>query len=44
MVTFFAELRRCLPRGSDGPQPYTVRERATVEDLLAVIGVRPLPI
>ena len=41
MVTFFADLRRFLPRGSDGPQRYTVRERATVEDLLAVIGVPP---
>lgn len=41
MVTFFADLRRFLPRGSDGPQRYTVRERATVEDLLTVIGVPP---
>jgi sulfur carrier protein ThiS len=39
MVTFFADLRRFLPRGADGPQPYTVPERSTVEDLLAVIGV-----
>ena len=41
MVTFFADLRRFLPRGSDGPQRYTVRERATVDDLLALIGVAP---
>jgi sulfur carrier protein ThiS len=39
MVAFFADLRRFLPRGADGPQPYTVPERSTVEDLLAVIGV-----
>jgi hypothetical protein len=38
-VTFFADLRRFLPRGADGPQRYTVPERATVDDLLAVIGV-----
>ena len=41
MVTFFADLRRFLPRGADGPQPYSVREHATVDDLLAVIGVPP---
>jgi hypothetical protein len=40
-VTFFADLRRFLPRGADGPQPYTVPERATVDDLLTVIGVAP---
>jgi hypothetical protein len=38
-VTFFADLRRFLPRGGDGPQPYTVPAPATVEDLLTVIGV-----
>jgi sulfur carrier protein ThiS len=41
LVTFFADLRRFLPRGADGPQPYTVPDRATVDDLLAVIGVPP---
>jgi hypothetical protein len=41
MVTFFADLRRFLPRDADGPQRYTVPERATVDDLLAVIGVAP---
>jgi len=40
-VTFFADLRRFLPRGADGPQPYTVPERATVDELLTVIGVAP---
>jgi molybdopterin converting factor small subunit len=40
-VTFFADLRRFLPRGADGPQPYTVPERATVDDLLTIIGVAP---
>ena len=41
MVTFFADLRRFLPRGADGPQGYTVPEHATVDDLLTVIGVAP---
>jgi hypothetical protein len=41
MVTFFADLRRFLPRGADGPQRYTVPKSATVDDLLAVIGVAP---
>jgi sulfur carrier protein ThiS len=40
-VTFFADLRRFLPRGADGPQPYMLPDRATVDDLLAVIGVAP---
>ena len=40
-VTFFADLRRFLPRGADGPQPYTVSAGATVADLLAAIGVPP---
>jgi len=38
-VTFFADLRRFLPRGADGPQRYTVAEGATVADLLAAIGI-----
>jgi sulfur carrier protein ThiS len=38
-VTLFADLRRLLPRGADGPQRYTVREGATVSELLATIGV-----
>jgi sulfur carrier protein ThiS len=38
-VAFFADLRRFLPRGADGPQRYTVPEGATVADLLAAIGV-----
>jgi sulfur carrier protein ThiS len=41
MVTFFADLRRFLPRGADGPQGYTVPEHSTVHDLLTVIGVPP---
>ncbi len=40
-VTFFADLRRFLPRGVDGPQRYSLREHATVDDLLTVIGVLP---
>jgi len=38
-VAFFADLRRFLPRGADGPQRYTMPESATAADLLAVIGV-----
>ena len=38
-VTFFADLRRYLPKGADGPQPYTVPPGATVADLLATIGI-----
>jgi sulfur carrier protein ThiS len=41
MVTFFADLRRFLPRGADGPQRYTVPAGATIDDLLAQIGVMP---
>jgi len=41
MVTFFADLRRFLPRGADGPQRYTVPKGASVDDLLALIGVAP---
>jgi ribosomal protein S18 acetylase RimI-like enzyme len=40
-VTFFGALRRFLPKGTDGPQRYTVPARATVGDLLAVIGLAP---
>jgi sulfur carrier protein ThiS len=39
MVTFFADLRRFLPRGADGPQRYAVSRGATVAELLAVIGI-----
>jgi len=38
-VAFFADLRRFLPRGADGPQPYTVPEGATVAALLDAIGI-----
>jgi sulfur carrier protein ThiS len=40
-VVFFADLRRFLPRGADGPQRYTVPEGATVAALLATIGIDP---
>ena len=40
-VTLFADLRRYLPRGADGPQRYTLPDGATVADLLATIGVAP---
>ena len=40
-VAFFADLRRFLPRGADGPQRYTMPEGATAADLLAAIGVAP---
>ena len=38
-VTFFADLRRFMPRGKDGPQRYTIHEGAAVADLLAAIGI-----
>ena len=38
-VTFFADLRRFLPRGATGPQRYHVAPGATVADLLDVIGI-----
>ena len=38
-VTLFADLRRFLPHGADGPQRHTVSEGATVADLLAAIGI-----
>src|SRR5712692_4522373 len=38
-VTFFADLRRFLPRGADGPQRYSLPEPATVADLLARVGI-----
>ena len=40
-VTLFADLRRFLPRGADGPQRYLLGEGATVTDLLGVIGIQP---
>ena len=39
LVTFFADLRRYLPKGADGPQKYAMPAGATVADLLATIGV-----
>jgi sulfur carrier protein ThiS len=38
-VTFFADLRRFMPRGADGPQRYAIHEGAAVADLLAAIGI-----
>lgn len=38
-VTLFADLRRFLPRGADGPQRYQLGTGATVNDLLAAIGI-----
>lgn len=40
-VTFFADLRRFLPRGAEGPQRYTLPASATLADLLGTIGVDP---
>jgi sulfur carrier protein ThiS len=40
-VTFFADLRRFLPRGADGPQRYSLPDGASVTDLLATIGIAP---
>ena len=38
-VTLFADLRRFLPRGAEGPQQHTLAEGATVADLLAALGI-----
>jgi sulfur carrier protein ThiS len=40
-VVFFADLRRFLPKGADGPQSYAVASGATVADLLDTIGIKP---
>ena len=40
-VTFFADLRRFLPRGAAGPQRYDLAPGATVADLLETIGIEP---
>lgn len=38
-VVFFADLRRFLPRGANGPQRYAVAPGATVANLLDLIGI-----
>ena len=38
-VTLFADLRRFLPRGAEGPRQHTLAEGATVADLLAALGI-----
>ena len=40
-VTLFADLRRFLPRGVDGPVRYTLPRGSTIADLLATIGIAP---
>ena len=40
-VVFFADLRRFLPRGANGPQPYALSAAATIADLLEAIGIAP---
>ena len=40
-VVFFADLRRFLPRGANGPQRYALAPAATVADLLDLIGIAP---
>jgi sulfur carrier protein ThiS len=40
-VVFFADLRRFLPRGANGPQRYALPSGATVADLLDLIGIAP---
>lgn len=40
-VSLFADLRRFLPPGEDGPQPYTLPAGAPVAALLAAIGIPP---
>jgi molybdopterin converting factor small subunit len=38
-VRLFADLRRFLPKGADGPLTYRLPAGATVEGLLSVLGV-----
>jgi sulfur carrier protein ThiS len=38
-VSLFADLRRFLPRGAEGPQLFSLPAGATVGDLLAAIGI-----
>ncbi len=38
-VTLFADLRRFLPRGADGPQRFALAPGATAADLVAAIGI-----
>ena len=38
-VVFFADLRRFLPRGENGPQRYRVKPGAAISDLLDAIGI-----
>ena len=38
-VSLFADLRRFLPPGHDGPLTFTLPAGATVSDLLAAIGI-----
>jgi molybdopterin converting factor small subunit len=38
-VRLFADLRRFLPRGYDGPLSYTLHSGATVDELLAAVGI-----
>jgi sulfur carrier protein ThiS len=40
-VVFFADLRRFLPKGANGPQRYALAPGATVADLLDTIGIEP---
>src|SRR5262249_40215293 len=40
-VTLFADLRRFLPPGVDGPHRRTVASGATVANLMAAIGIPP---
>ena len=40
-VVFFADLRRFLPRGANGPQRYALAPGATVADLLDLVGIAP---
>jgi molybdopterin converting factor small subunit len=38
-VRLFADLRRFLPRGQDGPLSYHLRSGSTVRDVLSTIGI-----
>ena len=40
-MRLFADLRKFLPRGHDGPIAYRLSAGASVQDLLTTIGIAP---
>jgi sulfur carrier protein ThiS len=41
LVTFLADMRRFAPSDARGPHTYTLDGRATVGDLLSIVGIPP---